>query len=88
MNDKKREEAIGAERNNEETDGRWDGRIEKAKNYGRNTEITKWDDGRTVWDEGERVDGRINGRIRSEECVDGRRKEELNAKYIFNKNKQ
>ena len=37
-------------------------------------EITKWDDGRTVWDEGKRVDGR--------------RKEELKEKYIFNKNKQ
>jgi len=37
---------------------------------------------------GKRVDGRINGRIRSEECVDGRRKEELKEKYIFNKNKQ
>ena len=55
MNDKKREEAIGGERSNEETDGRWDGRIEKAKNYGRMIKgITKRDDGRTVWDEGEK----------------------------------
>jgi len=55
MNDKKREEAIGGERSNEETDGRWDGRIEKAKNYGRMIKgIRKRDDGRTVWDEGEK----------------------------------